>query len=54
MAKRKDGPTPVETYRHDEKRSNIPTEELRGFVEDDESSPQTCATRQARASQSPS
>ena len=33
------GPKPVETYRHDEKRANIPTNELRGFVEGDESAP---------------
>jgi adenine-specific DNA-methyltransferase len=33
------GPKPVETYRHDDKRANIPTNELRGFVEGDESKP---------------
>jgi adenine-specific DNA-methyltransferase len=33
------GPKPVETYRHDDKRANIPTNELRGFVEGDESAP---------------
>ena len=41
MARRKKptGPKPVETYRHDDKRTNIPTNELRGFVEGDESQP---------------
>ena len=38
-AKKPTGPKPVETYRHDEKRANIPTNELRGFVEGDESAP---------------
>jgi adenine-specific DNA-methyltransferase len=33
------GPKPVETYRHDDKRTNIPTNELRGFVEGDEAQP---------------
>ncbi len=39
MAKKQSGPKPVETYRHDDKRTNIPTNELRGFVEGDESQP---------------
>ncbi len=38
-AKKQSSPKPVETYRHDDKRTNIPTNELRGFVEDDESQP---------------
>jgi adenine-specific DNA-methyltransferase len=38
-SKKPTGPKPVETYRHDEKRANIPTNELRGFVEGDESTP---------------
>ncbi len=38
-AKKPTGPKPVETYRHDEKRANIPTNELRGFVKGDESRP---------------
>ena len=31
--------TPVETIRHEDKRVNIPTEELRDFVDDDERDP---------------
>ena len=38
-AKKPTGPKPVDTYRHDEKRANIPTNELRGFVEGDEAQP---------------
>jgi adenine-specific DNA-methyltransferase len=34
-------PTPVESIRHKDKRKNIPTEELRDFVSEDESSPKT-------------
>ena len=41
QGKKTNGPTPVETYRHDEKRSNIPTNELRGFVEEAETKPGT-------------
>jgi adenine-specific DNA-methyltransferase len=33
--------TPVEHVRHQEKRANIPTEELRDFLADDESAPKT-------------
>jgi adenine-specific DNA-methyltransferase len=33
------GPTPVETIRHNDKRTNIPTNELRGFVDDEEKRP---------------
>ncbi len=33
------GPTPVEVITHQEKRANIPTDELRGFVEADEAAP---------------
>ncbi len=35
------GPTPVEVLRHDDKRTNIPTDELRAFVADDEKQPKT-------------
>ena len=43
MAKRKNkaGPTPIETVKHQDKRANIPTEELRDFVTEDESEPAT-------------
>ncbi len=37
------GTKPVETYRHDEKRANIPTNELRGFVEGVRADLGTCA-----------
>jgi len=33
------GPKPVDSLRHQDKRTNIPTNELRGFVEGDESKP---------------
>jgi adenine-specific DNA-methyltransferase len=33
------GPTAVEVIRHNDKRTNIPTNELRGFVDDDEKTP---------------
>jgi hypothetical protein len=33
------GPTPVETIRHKDARVNIPTEELRDFVAEDEKAP---------------
>ena len=36
---RNSGPTPVDTYKHEDKRANIPTNELRGFVEGDEAAP---------------
>ncbi len=35
------GRLPVETVRHKDKRTNIPTEELRDFVADEENQPQT-------------
>jgi adenine-specific DNA-methyltransferase len=35
------GPTPVEAIRHKDKRKNIPTEELRDFIADDEATPKT-------------
>ena len=41
MAKRNDGPTPVDSLKHQDKRANIPTNELRGFVSDDETEPGT-------------
>ena len=34
-------PTPVESLRHKDKRVNIPTEELRDFVEAEEKAPKT-------------
>jgi hypothetical protein len=33
------GPTPVESIRHKDSRINIPTEELRDFVAEDEQAP---------------
>jgi adenine-specific DNA-methyltransferase len=41
MAKRKSAATKVESIRHKDKRKNIPTEELRDFVADDELAPKT-------------
>lgn len=43
MARRKEDTKhiPVETIRHKDKRTNIPTEELRGFVAEDEKKPKT-------------
>ena len=35
------GPTPVEAIKHKDTRKNIPTEELRDFVADDEKTPKT-------------
>ena len=40
MAKKKSSSTPVGAVRHKDKRKNIPTEELRDFVADDEQNPQ--------------
>jgi adenine-specific DNA-methyltransferase len=39
MARNKSGPTKVESIRHKDKRANIPTEELRDFVADEELAP---------------
>ena len=39
--RRSSGPTPVEAHTHQETRANIPTEELREFVAQDEASPKT-------------
>jgi len=36
----KAGPTPVEPIRHKDKRSNIPTNELRAMLADDERAPE--------------
>ena len=36
MAKKKTTPTKVESIKHKDKRANIPTEELRDFVTEDE------------------
>src|SRR5271165_6950627 len=45
MARKKKDPTPalteIEANRHKETRKNIPTEELRHFVADDEAKPKT-------------
>jgi adenine-specific DNA-methyltransferase len=41
MAKKTITPKKVESIRHRDKRANIPTEELRDFVADDELTPQT-------------
>ncbi len=41
MAKKKTTPTKVESIRHKDKRANIPTEELRDFVIDEERTPKT-------------
>ncbi|MHB1516062.1 MAG: site-specific DNA-methyltransferase [Acidiferrobacteraceae bacterium] len=41
MAKKRTLPTKVESLRHKDKRTNIPTEELRDFVADDELAPKT-------------
>ncbi len=41
MAKKNKAPTKVESIRHKDKRANIPTEELRDFVADEELTPKT-------------
>jgi len=41
MAKKKNTTTKVESLRHKDKRKNIPTEELRDFVAEDEAKPKT-------------
>src|ERR1043166_4549473 len=41
MAKKNTTPTKVESIRHKDKRKNIPTEELRDFVQEDERAPKT-------------
>ena len=41
MAKKNGTPTKVESIRHKDKRTNIPTEELRDFVADEELAPKT-------------
>ncbi len=41
MASKKNIPTKVDSIRHKDKRRNIPTEELRDFVADDEATPKT-------------
>ena len=35
------GPTPVDAIKHKDTRKNIPAEELRDFVADDEAKPRT-------------
>ena len=37
--KKPNSPTPVESVKHNDTRVNIPTEELRNFVKDDEQKP---------------
>jgi len=39
MAAKKDKRVPIESVKHKDKRKNIPTEELRGFVKEDEQKP---------------
>ena len=39
--KRDNTSTPIESIRHDDKRTNNPTEELRDFVSDDEKEPKS-------------
>jgi len=39
MAAKKDKKTPIESVKHKDKRKNIPTEELRGFVKEEEIKP---------------
>src|SRR6202049_3805405 len=41
MPKKNTAPTKVESIRHKDKRANIPTEELRDFVADEELAPKT-------------
>jgi adenine-specific DNA-methyltransferase len=41
VAKKSTNPTKVESLRHKDKRANIPTEELRDFVAEDEHAPKT-------------
>ena len=41
MTRTKKPTTPVESIRHKDKRTNIPTEELRDFVADEEQAPKT-------------
>ena len=38
---KKTGATPIDTVKHKDKRVNIPTEELRDFVKEDETKPKT-------------
>ncbi len=39
--KKSNNTTPIDTVKHKEKRVNIPTEELRDFVKEDEAKPKT-------------
>src|SRR5271166_2692671 len=41
MAKKNNPATKVDSIRHKDKRTNIPTEELRDFIADDEQAPMT-------------
>jgi len=41
MPKKPSNPIPVVAVKHKDKRTNIPTKELRGFVEEDEKQPKT-------------
>ena len=38
-ARKKDKQAPIDSLKHKDKRKNIPTEELRGFVKEDEIKP---------------
>ena len=38
--KKDDKSTPIDSVKHQDKRANIPTEELRDFMADDEKKPQ--------------
>ena len=44
-----EGPTPVESIKHKDSRVNIPTEELRDFVADEEQAPTRMLLRAAIA-----
>ena len=41
VKKKAQSSTPIESVRHKDKRANIPTEELRDFIADDERTPKT-------------
>jgi len=40
--KKSNTPTPLESLKHKDRRANIPTEELRNFVAENEAKPKTC------------
>ncbi len=45
---KKSSPTPITSLEDKDKRANIPTEELRDFIAEDEKSPRPCSTRVTR------